>query len=694
MHDLCNHLCTAKILPLVYDNTLSYYEVLCKIAHKVDVLADDVAGGESIPLAWKTDESKNIVAAGSDLSALLNRLTTGLGIPAGSYTITSDVSCSVPLFIADGVTLKVSDGVSVQFLSGILAPRSKIFDGYYGGIQIYKVPVYPEWFGAVTDGTTDCSYGIQRAIDACYSGDVLLCDGEYSVDTDGYNYIPDGKTCYLCKTGVKISGYPGGRVRLHAIRQGVIFGETQPIITLGDYDTYTEGAEVDHLFIYHTGDKTPDEYSVACYNVTRSSVHDCRIYNQRQGVLIDQTNNFEVTNNEIFSYFVSEVVDQGCGIMVGALGTGTHELSGSANASLVIANNKINLYKTEGITNGVGIQIYGSDIRDSFLRYNDIANTKYGIFIASDTSLSPGYAYDIHLDGNVIDQHKQFGIVIQGLNHLAAQVSIIGGYTSGGDYDNVVSANLAILDANCVSVTNHQFLCNTMSRGAGLYLLNASGVTLSGCTFTNAYRCIQMLENTSVFMDTATFYYIKDTLSVRDNSSCVVSFDGNPQALYATDCVVVADSGWTLGPFASGGKKGYTHLFCNRVSLGDMEVTDPTGTTETQKYQGYFGGSSKNNIFIRTVASYSFTLQIGAGGHSNISVTLTQLKSYLAAYALLAVEVVPAIGDDNVTLSYAYPTSASTVIMGFDNVSDAAITTDVTCILNLTCVADSLLSSI
>ena len=37
------HIChSIKVLPLVYDNSLSYYEVLCKLTNKINELVDTV----------------------------------------------------------------------------------------------------------------------------------------------------------------------------------------------------------------------------------------------------------------------------------------------------------------------------------------------------------------------------------------------------------------------------------------------------------------------------------------------------------------------------------------------------------------------------------------------------------------------------------------------------------------------------
>lgn len=48
-----------KILPLVYDDSLSYYENLCKLTSKMNEIIDDINDGFDVLISQKIDEFFN-----------------------------------------------------------------------------------------------------------------------------------------------------------------------------------------------------------------------------------------------------------------------------------------------------------------------------------------------------------------------------------------------------------------------------------------------------------------------------------------------------------------------------------------------------------------------------------------------------------------------------------------------------------
>ena len=61
-----------KVLPLVYDDSLSYYEVLCKVSQKVNVLIDDV----NEFMDWATQHEADYEALKSRVTVLENEIDT------------------------------------------------------------------------------------------------------------------------------------------------------------------------------------------------------------------------------------------------------------------------------------------------------------------------------------------------------------------------------------------------------------------------------------------------------------------------------------------------------------------------------------------------------------------------------------------------------------------------------------------
>lgn len=65
-----------KVLPLVYDNSLSYYEVLCKVTHKLNELIDALNKTNDQVLK-NTNAIEDLQTLTSDIQALLEKIKNG-----------------------------------------------------------------------------------------------------------------------------------------------------------------------------------------------------------------------------------------------------------------------------------------------------------------------------------------------------------------------------------------------------------------------------------------------------------------------------------------------------------------------------------------------------------------------------------------------------------------------------------------
>lgn len=82
-------------------------------------------------------------------------------VPPGSYRIASDLSLDCELVLPIGAYICPDAGVTVTFFNPIYAGGFRIF-GNFGTIRGLK-QVYPEWWGAARDGTTDDAPAIKKA---------------------------------------------------------------------------------------------------------------------------------------------------------------------------------------------------------------------------------------------------------------------------------------------------------------------------------------------------------------------------------------------------------------------------------------------------------------------------------------------------------------------------------------------------
>jgi len=100
-------------------------------------------------------------------------------IPAGTYLIDQDVTCTAPLHFAGG-KFSIASGKTLTINGPIQAPLAQIFEGL-GTVAFGQgaIPeVYPQWWGALADGSNDDTAALQAAINA--ADFLFLPAGTYS----------------------------------------------------------------------------------------------------------------------------------------------------------------------------------------------------------------------------------------------------------------------------------------------------------------------------------------------------------------------------------------------------------------------------------------------------------------------------------------------------------------------------------
>lgn len=174
-------------------------------------------------------------------SAVLAAVTDNISLASGTYLVSSNCTINGQLIFAQGAKLNISSGVTVTIKGEITAGRYQIFDGD-GSLVITNNVIYPEWFGAKNDGTTDSYDGIMKAFAAVQTGgEVSFAEGvPGAILTESTDLYGDQSTgvwtassrCYKVSQAVQLTK---GRVKLTGSgAHAVICSETPKIITIGD----------------------------------------------------------------------------------------------------------------------------------------------------------------------------------------------------------------------------------------------------------------------------------------------------------------------------------------------------------------------------------------------------------------------------------------------------------------------------
>jgi len=157
-----------------------------------DFCAKVKAAIAALPAPGGTVDARGLADTQSCSGDPFGGVTTQLTLLLGASTISVRANMTVPsnvtVVFAQGAVLSISNGATVTWKGAIEAPVSQIFSLTGNGAVNFASPfrrsaVYPEWWGATGDGTTDDSAAINAAIAAVKrtGGTVLLSPATYAV---------------------------------------------------------------------------------------------------------------------------------------------------------------------------------------------------------------------------------------------------------------------------------------------------------------------------------------------------------------------------------------------------------------------------------------------------------------------------------------------------------------------------------
>ena len=467
-------------------------------------------------------------------------------VPSGTYNIATDITITKPLVFTGGV-ISVASGHTLT-LNGTSAPASaQIFDPAAGGaVEFEKAPpeIYPEWWGATGDGTTDDAASFNACFDSLVNsgGGVRLSACTYKVGSPvnvSAKTIVSGAGCGIAEEGATvIYGTHNGKI-LNCEQDGFVI---QDVCVKGpDNAAYTNS-----VGIYTVTTKTP----TGAMNFTLQSVYVLNCYDN---ININASYNgilFNVISQHAYNYGIKALCAQGQWNQVSCLFNKSHGLYvnnyagddfNSSNASPTIVN-----FQTYD-NGGSGIYVAGSYTGynsatevttqgltlEQFFINNDATG---GIFLADKASANQVFT------GTLTNGQIQYC----GKSSWATRNNNAAGLYIGTNVGKTGVTNVFFYD----SAANH-----VEHKGQGL--------TLNGCNFTGAAKGVpaNALGAGNVYVAPPTPY--------GDHNNCVFSQGSN---LIMSDCS--SDDPLNL--------QGDYNRVCNSWFSTDYAATNGSGTSTQQ----------------------------------------------------------------------------------------------------------------
>jgi hypothetical protein len=402
--------------------------------------------------------------------------------PAGTYLISSSLTIAHPVLFHQGAMLVIPTGVTVTFSAGIIAPIGHIFSCTGTGAVVFAAPTsaysglangvgYPEWWGAVADGSVDCL----AAINACVAArrTTVFQPGTYLI-SDTLVVDQPQKTLRGAGAYWVANGTDGTRIIVNSATAHTI--QLGPTATPIDINHFCNDVRVSYISFGRTLEPNPayTPIGVLMNHLLRAYVEYIHVDEHTYGFMITQCvacNLWRCTSTRSgagttptgdvnFAFYVN----------------GNTQISGAAggNASTRIEECSAGGGSPNNVNN-VGLVFDGKSV-DLLVREFESAAVMTGIIgSTSDTGVTDNI--DIHIIDCILDANTIRGIQLSGFSAGSA-INITGGYIAGQ------SGSTACIDMS--SCTGDTIIENVQLIG---YPGDFTGLIASGCSGIRS-RCV------------------------------------------------------------------------------------------------------------------------------------------------------------------------------------------------------------
>ena len=439
--------------------------------------------------------------------------------------------------------------------------------------------IYPEWFGAAGDGTTNDRAAIQSAIDALANrGIVKLAAKNYAIN-DQLN---------ITRSYVGIEGDGQTATRLY------VTGANKSGIKIGTTGSSISNPIVADLSIFQGTPSAPTSCTTACFGISASStaiakIHDIQVDGFLTGISLRGAGNTLITNTEA-SY------EGSTNNFVGYDFDGSGNVGGSPSS--VCTNCWVSAAGSSG-TGSIGFNLHGAYVSDLIFNSPSTASSNYGFNIDYSSATPDNSAdEDVEIYNPVIDQFTLQGILVNGSSN-ESMLTIDGGWINpkptGAETDAVY-----VTSARGVSVHGVQFYADAnYAHAYGLKALNSSNITATGNQFVSQLYGVHFNNVTDSSVTSNRFYNIASKAATND-----VSVFGGKDVIVSTNSF---DGTASIGAYFDSATRGSS-------AIGNIASSTVTTATLDQSSGGVSLLSTVNGMFGLGTTSPSAMLTVQASG--------------------------------------------------------------------------------
>lgn len=386
----CKHVYT-----VTYDDTLvvddfvlaeaDIHAVLCKNC-LVSFVLDNTT-----PCWTRVSSESELIAA--------NTAAVGGILVVGEITLTADITVSIPIDVSPCGVI-ITDGFTLTIDAPFTAGLTQCFDSAVGEVVFGKETtqaVYPQWFGAIADGTTDCNAEVNTALAsvAANGGTVHMLPGSYLVTN----------TLNINGSGISFTG-DNAELKFNNQSYGVLI--------MGAYGANIENILVKNLRLtqLYTNSSNGSQQALQTDYVDHIRVQDCKSTDWAVGFKFNTaTTNIWVERN--YFYNLGEA---------GVGGIGVYVEGDDGDTAETYDNNKVFI-----LNNHVDTCIYGCEckfVQDFVIDGNIVENThdyRYGILAVRDTGAGDeSITQRGVITNNIVRNCLGEGIFVKGINIVVA----------------------------------------------------------------------------------------------------------------------------------------------------------------------------------------------------------------------------------------------------------------------------------